>query len=364
MGIVNNDAMLDYIHETKSAALHIFEDRARITARFVGTVQGRCVDRLLLVASGTSYNSCMAVRHYFERILGIPVELSTSYDYAHFNTLFREGDFAIAVTQEGESTNTVDAIRRMAEKGVPNCVVTEVKDNTCTREADFRVDLDCGFEDFGPKTKGYVCSVLTLLVCALEWAHASGKLSDEGYQQECDKIAETIGHLDSAVAAADEFIGRNREELVACERAYVIGNGEHVATALEGSLKCLETVRQFYFSFEGEEFLHGPIASVRQDVYTFIIAPDGEPGERLRALYQSMKTQNEHVFLVGSLDENDPHVCDCGFLSHPDIDALEYIVPFQLLAYRTFTGKGMDLNVREYPRTGKAVPTKTEAFRK
>ena len=152
MGIVNNDAMLDYIHETKSAALHIFEDRARITARFVGTVQGRCVDRLLLVASGTSYNSCMAARHYFERILGIPVELSTSYDYAHFNTLFREGDFAIAVTQEGESTNTVDAIRRMAEKGVPNCVVTEVKDNTCTREADFRVDLDCGFEDFGPKT--------------------------------------------------------------------------------------------------------------------------------------------------------------------------------------------------------------------
>lgn len=364
MGIVNNDAMLDYIHETKSAALHVFEDRARITARFVEAVQARSVDRVLLVASGTSYNSCMAVRHFFERMLEIPVALSTSYDYAHFNTLFREGDFAIAVTQEGESTNTVDAIKRMAERGVPNCVVTEVKDNTCTREADFRVDLDCGFEDFGPKTKGYVCSVLTLLVCALEWAHASGRLSDEGYEAECERIRATLDHLDAVVAAAERFIERNHDELVACERAYVIGNGEHVATALEGSLKCLETVRQFYFSFEGEEFLHGPIASVRPSVYTFIIAPEGEVGERLRVLYRSMREQNEHVFLVGSLDEDNPHVCDCGFLSYPDVDALEYVVPFQLLAYRTFTGKGMDLNVREYPRTGKAVPTKTEAFRK
>ena len=360
MGLVNNDAMLDYIHETKSAALHIFNDRKRITEGFVKAFCAKDYRRLLLVASGTSYNSCLTSKHFAEAVLQIPVSLSTSYDYAHYNTLFNADDFAITVTQEGESTNTIDALKTMKSHGIANCVITEVMPNTCTATADFRVDLDCGREFFGPKTKGYVCSVLTIYMCVLEAALKLGRISESQYQTYCDDCQATLDHLDSVVESADQWIELNKEDLFACERAYVIGNGPNVGTALEGALKSLETVRYFYFSFEAEEFLHGPLASVKTDVRTFIIAPHDQTYERLKTLYEAMKEQNEHVFIVGNIDQTDNHICNASFLDKPYMNVFEYIVPFQLLAYRTFKGKGIDLNVREYPRIGNAVATKAK----
>lgn len=361
MALVNNDAMKDYIYETQEWALHILDKSKEICADFVHQVKNKKYERILLVASGTSYNACLTAKHYVEDVIKVPVTLSTAYDYAHYNTLFRETDLVIAVTHEGESTNTIDAIKKANEHGIDNFVVTEYLNNTCSQLAKGKVTIDCDREFFGPKTKGYTCTVLTLYIMTMEAGLACKSITEEEYEDHRARCYRSLSNINTIIKESEAFIERNHDELIACERAFVVGSGLHVGTALEGALKSLETVRYFYFSFETEEFLHGPLASVKPDVYTFIISPKGKDYERSHAIYTAMAEQNKHVFALGSQDEaNDDHVLAGSFTDDEYMSVFEYIIPLQLLAYRTFTGKGIDLNVRNYPRISKVVPTKAK----
>jgi len=360
---VNPDAMLQYINETGKYALHIFDKAPEICSGISADFKEHQYKRILLVGSGTSNNACLAARDFMRAVLKTPVEVYTSYDYAHYNTLFLKDDIAIFVSNEGESTNTIDAINTAKKNGVRTYIVTEAAKNTCTLTADAKVVLDCGFEYFGPKTKGYTCSVLTLYMIALETAKAMDRVSDAEYEHYRETCRNSLSRIPSIIDASEEFISKNREELIGCERAYVVGYGPHVATALEGSLKCLETVRYFYFSFEAEEFLHGPLASVKDDVYTFIINPKNGDHERCEAIYKGMSRTNSHVFNITSeKDDQDPHVFCGPFTDDEYMSVFEYIIFFQLLAYRTFTGKGIDLNVRNYPKFSNTVPTKAKSL--
>lgn len=363
--IYKSEDMRMYIGETQKYALGILENSKLIAEPFVKQYVTKKYERLLLVASGTSYNTVLTAKHFMEDVLKLPVYLSTSYDYAHYNTMFKDTDLVVTVTQEGESTNTVDAIKKANENGIDNITVTENVNNTCTRLATGKVTIECDREYFGPKTKGYTCTVLTLYMMALEAAKETSTITDEEYQNYRLICYKTLNNLSNIISESEKWITDNYDELIACEKAYVIGYGPHVGTAMEGALKCLETVRYFYFSFETEEFLHGPLSSVKDDVYTFIISPKGRDYERSNILYSSMSSQNKHTFAIGNIDgNNDKHVLQGSFINDVYMSVFEYIIPLQLLAYHTFTGKGIDLNVRKYPRVGDVIKTKTEEFRK
>lgn len=363
--IYNNDDMLMYINETQKYALQILEKSEELTRDFSKMFASKDYKRIMLVASGTSYNSCLTAKHFIEEVLKVPAVLNSSYDYAHYNTIFNSDDLVIAVTQEGESTNTVDAIKKAKEKGVDTVTVTEYLNNTCTKLADLKVTIDCDREFFGPKTKGYTCTVLTLYIMALEAGYKANRISEEEYKNYKTALKKSLDNIPLIIKESEEWIKRNEAELVACEKAYVVGYGPHAGTALEGALKSLETVRYFYFSFDTEEFLHGPLASVRSDVYTFIISPKNDDYERNHGIFTGMSKYNEHVFSIGDQgEENNDHVLSGSFTDDKYMSVFEYIIPLQLLAYRTFKGKGIDLNVREYPRISDYIKTKTDQFRK
>ena len=363
--IYKSDDMLMYINETAKYATQIYEKSEELTADFVKMVCSKNYERIVLVASGTSYNACLTSRHFMEEVLKMPVYLSSSYDYAHYNTVFKKSDLVITVSQEGESTNTIDALLKAKEKGVDTVTVTEYLNNTCTRLSDVKVTIDCDREYFGPKTKGYTCSVLSLYVMALEAAKALKTISEGEYAAFRVSMKKSIDNIPTIIDESEKWFKANEEELVRCEKAYVVGYGPHAGTAFEGALKSLETVRYFYFSFDTEEFLHGPLASVRSDVYTFIISPKNDDYARTQSLYKGMAAQNEHVFSIGAQDgEDNVHILKGSFTDDKYMSVFEYIIPLQILAYRTFTGKGIDLNVREYPKMAGYLNTKTEEFRK
>lgn len=200
---------------------------------------------------------------------------------------------------------------------------------------------------------------------ALEAGYKANRINEEEYKKYKLALKKSIDNIPLIIKESEEWIQRNEEELVACEKAYVVGYGPQAGTALEGALKSLETVRYFYFSFDTEEFLHGPLASVRSDVYTFIISPKNGDYERSHGIFVAMSKFNEHVFAIGDQgDDNNDHVLSGSFTDDKYMSVFEYIIPLQLLAYRTFKGKGIDLNVREYPRIGDYIKTKTDQFRK
>lgn len=301
-----------------------------------------------------------------EKTLGIPCVLVNSYNFAHYESVFYpETDLMVAVTQEGESTNTIDAIERANSMGMDNFVVTEYLDNTCTQIAKGKVTIDCDREFMGPKTKGYTCTVLTLYIMALEAAKAAGKLSEEEYSSIKARMHKTVDNLDNVIAASEKWFEENKADLLPCEKCYVIGYGPNWGTAVEGALKSLETVRYAFFSFEMEEFLHGPLASIKPDVYTIIVAPPSYGYERANGLFKVMFEQHPHVYSIGTQKGfNSSHILEAPFINDEDFSTLEYCVPLQLFAYLLYTAKGIDLNVRNYPRTNGALPTKAKPLQR
>lgn len=363
---MSNFVMMDYIHETQEAALGILEKRAEICGEFAHDFAAGKYGRVLLTASGTSYNSCVTAKYYMEKMLRVPCETITSYAFAHYDkTFYPDTDLVIAVTQEGESTNTIDALTKANGLGIDNFVVTEYLNNTCTQTAKKKVTIDCGREFVGPKTKGYTCTVLTLFLMALEAAKARGYVDEAAYGDNVARLGSVLRNIDPVIEKTKTWFEAVREEFVKCEKCYVLGYGANVGTAMEGALKSMETVRYPYFWFETEEFLHGPLASVKPDVYTVLIAPRTYGYERANALFKIMHDQNPHVYSIGVQDgvESD-HVLDGGFVDDEDFSVFEYAIPLQLLAYLTYTARGIDLQVRNYPRTREALPTKAKPLQR
>lgn len=358
--------MYHYVYETRQAALGIVDKSHELCAGFAAQFQKRKYSRMWLVASGTSNNACVTARYFVEKMLGIPCTIATSYGFAHYETVFHpETEVVIAVTQEGESTNTIDAIKRASELGMDNFVVTEYLDNTCTRLAGGKVTIDCGREFVGPKTKGYTCTVLTLYIMAVEAALACGRIDEAEYESLRARMRKTVDNIDAVAAATEAWFAANKEDLLGCDRCYVLGYGANVGTAVEGALKSLETVRDTFFSFEVEEFLHGPLASVKPNVYTVMVAPPSYGYERANGLYRIMNDQNAHAYSIGAqTGVSSSHVLEAPFVNDEDFSTLEYCVPLQLFAYLLYTAKGIDLNIRNYPRTRDALPTKAKPLQR
>lgn len=356
---MSNPTMLDYIHETKSAVIGIIENSSELCETFAKKFVEKRYKRVILVASGTSYNACVTAKYFMEKMLKIAVTPMTSYSFAHYENVLSGEDLIVAVTQEGESTNTIDSLQKANALQLDNFVVTEYLDNTCTAIAQHKVTIDCGREFIGPKTKGYTATVLTLYMMALEAAKSLKHISESDYTGYKSRASATINNLDVVIEKTKAWFEANKEDLVKCERCYMLGYGANVGTAIEGALKALETVRYTFFAFEVEEFLHGPLASVKPDVYTVMIAPKGYGYERANSLYKILHDQNEHAYAIGAQEGVDSkHVLDAGFIDDEDFSPLEYCVPLQLFAYLLYTAKGIDLNIRNYPRTKDALPTK------
>lgn len=354
--------MLDYIHETQETALKILENSEKICQVFAEGFAEKKYRRVILTASGTSYNACVTAKYYMEKMLRVPCVPATSYAFAHYEETFcPDSDLMVAVTQEGESTNTIDALKKANELGIDNFVVTEYLNNTCTQTARKKVTIDCGREFVGPKTKGYTCTVLTLYLMALEAAKAGGLIENDSYEENKKRLFAVLSNINSVIEKTKVWFEKNKDDFIKCEKCYVLGYGANVGTAMEGALKSMETVRYPYFWFETEEFLHGPLASVKPDVYAVLIAPKTYGYDRVNELFKIMHGQNTHVYSIGAQEgvESD-HVLDGGFVNDEDFSTLEYCVPLQLMAYLTYTARGIDLNVRNYPRTRDLLPTKAK----
>ncbi|MDP4109171.1 MAG: SIS domain-containing protein [Bacillota bacterium] len=352
-------SMLDYVNETKSAIIGIVENSDALCSGFAKQFAAKKYKRVLLPSSGTSNNACVTAKYFMEKMLKVPVTPVTAYSFAHYEEILGTDDLVVAVTQEGESTNTIDSIKKANELGLDNYVVTENLDNTCTKLAQHKVTIDCGREYMGPKTKGYTATVLTLYMMSLEAARAIGNISEKEYADYKKRVAAVINNLDVVIKNTLTWFDDNKEDLSKCDRCYVLSYGANVGTAVEGALKSLETVRDIFFAFETEEFLHGPLASLKPNIYTVFISPKSYGYERANTLFKILNSQTEHSYSIGAQQgAESKHILDGGFIDDDDFSTLEYCVPMQLFAYLLYTAKGIDLEVRNYPRTKDALPTK------
>ena len=348
---VYEDFMMKEIHEQPEALRATLSGRLDADGRVDLSEMGldlAGVDRVVVVACGTALHSGLLGKGLIERLARVPVEVAVASEYRYADPIGDEKTFVIAISQSGETTDTLAAVGTAKAFGAKVLAVTNTRGSLITREADAVLLTQAGPEICVASTKAFAAQVAVLDLIALELARIKGTVADEellslgrALRRAPEKVAATLALLEGKIGAAAELFGDARCSLF-------LGRGPAFPVALEGALKLKEISYIPSEGYAAGEMKHGPIALV--DEQCPVVAILGEGVLREKTLSNVEETAARGANVVAVAREDDPAATRVGrvVLSVPDapeiLRPLVWTVPLQLLAHDIATDRGLDVD--------------------
>ena len=306
------------------------------------------VERVTIVACGTSYYAGMVAKYWFESFARVPVDIDFASEFRYRDPILQPGGLALFISQSGETADTLAALRHCKEQGQVIAVVVNVPTSTMAREADLLLPTHAGPEIGVASTKAFTCQLAVLAALAAHFAVRKGRLSAE-------QEAEIVEHLLEAPASLNAALDHDAEikamaHLIAPARDVLyLGRGPDFPLALEGALKLKEISYIHAEGYASGEMKHGPIALIDEAVPVIVIAPSGPLFEKTVSNMQEVRARGGKIVLIS--DAEGLAEAGAGCLAtiemprvHPLIAPLVYAVPVQLLAYHVACVKGTDVD--------------------
>jgi glucosamine--fructose-6-phosphate aminotransferase (isomerizing) len=336
--------------ETVRNAMRGRLDKDSATAVFGGLNltpnQLQSVKRFVLTACGTSWHSALVGEYMIEQIARIPVEVEYASELRYRNPPLDNQTLFFALTQSGETIDTLAAMREMKRKGHPTMSICNVVGSSIAREADGGVYLHAGQEIGVASTKAFTaqCVVLSLLALYFGRLH---HLSFEGGLRIIEELEQLPGQVERALDT-NEVTRRIAEKYADCNNFLYLGRQYNFPTALEGALKLKEISYIHAEGYPAAEMKHGPIALVDEFTPSVFIVPQGAVYDKVLANVEEIKARGGPVIAV--VDDDDCRVADIAddVIRIPAVsDFLQPIVaavPLQLLAYHMAIVRGCDVD--------------------
>ena len=332
------NTMEDYIVIAREMAKNNFSNRKEITKKFVEIFKKKKYKRIVIIASGSSYNIANNAKYFMQKYLQMEIRVIwpnvfVNYDYDTVN----DDDLVLVLTQGGHSTNTVAALQKLKEMKIDAACFTNWPDSPVKEYAKWVISYNSAPGDKFV-TKGLIISTLTLMMCALEAALATERITKEKYDDLVSQFELVINKkLEEAQNVAIDFYESHKEFCQTFDRIMTVGCGATWGTALESALKFTETQGCPATAFDLEEIIHGPDYEVYQNhTVIFIDGTDSPVHERMLKIYDSMKLLTNRVMIVTSDQTVNGNYAlrfkDDGI--EEEVAALYYIVPFQLIVER------------------------------
>jgi glutamine---fructose-6-phosphate transaminase (isomerizing) len=230
------------------------------------------MNRIVVAACGTSLYAGMVGRYFFEDIAGIPTDVEQAAEFRYRNPIIRPDTWVVAITQSGETADTLAAVREALRKGANVLAVCNVVGSTIAREAGRGVYLHAGPEIGVASTKAFTSQVAVLAMMALAFGRSRRLSADAGR-----RMVEDIARLPEIAAAAleqAEHVRKVAAELASARDVFFIGRGHMYPAALEGALKLKEISYIHAEGYHAAELKHGPIALLEENVPVVIPIPD------------------------------------------------------------------------------------------
>jgi glucosamine--fructose-6-phosphate aminotransferase (isomerizing) len=306
------------------------------------------VERVTIVACGTSFYAGMVAKYWFEQFARVAVDIDVASEFRYRDPVLEAGGLALFISQSGETADTLAALRHAKANGQTIAVVVNVPTSSMAREADLLLPTHAGPEIGVASTKAFTCQLAVLAALAANLARAKGRLSP-------DEERELVAHLQEAPEALNDALAHD-EEIAAMAHLIVpardvlyMGRGPDYPMALEGALKLKEISYIHAEGYAAGEMKHGPIALIDDAVPVIVLAPSGPLFEKTVSNMQEVRARGGKVVLIS--DAKGIAEAGEGCMAtivmpevHPLIAPLVYAVPVQLLAYHVAVLKGTDVD--------------------
>jgi glucosamine--fructose-6-phosphate aminotransferase (isomerizing) len=349
--------MLKEIYEQPEALENAMRGRlsdADASAHFGGlnldTQQLRRAERLILTACGTSYHAALVGEYLFEEFARIPVEVEYASEFRYRNPPIDRNTIVLAITQSGETADTLAALRESKRKGHPTLALCNVVGSTIAREADGGVYLHAGPEIGVASTKAFSSQVVVLTMLALYLGRMRHLSSLQGAQmlRELrgipDAVRRTLGCHDAVKRIAERYFDVNNFLYLGRQYLYPV--------ALEGALKLKEISYIHAEGYPAAEMKHGPIALVDSDTPSVFLVPNGGVFDKVMSNLEEIKARGGPVIAIACEGDEEgaryveARADDVIFVPEvPEyLQPLVTAIPLQLLAYHVAVLRGCDVD--------------------
>jgi glucosamine--fructose-6-phosphate aminotransferase (isomerizing) len=310
------------------------------------------IERVVILACGTSWHSGLVGKFLIEEIARVPVEVDYGSEFRYRKPIVDERTLAIAITQSGETADTLGALREARRLGARSVSICNVVGSMATREADGTVYTHAGPEIGVASTKAFTSQLVALHLLALALGQARGTTPDElslELVRELDQLPLRIEEALSIDAAVEELSAtvQNRRDCL------YLGRGINYPIALEGALKLKEISYIHAEGYPAGEMKHGPIALIEEDLPVIVLAADDGLFEKVVGNIQEAKARGGRIIAVttksrvAALEQVLTPDRDV-ILAVPDVHALivpvMLTIPVQLLAYHVAVRRGCDVD--------------------
>ena len=314
----------------------------------VGDADLESIERLTIVACGTSYYAGLVAKYWVERFARVPVDIDVASEFRYREPVLEPGGLALFVSQSGETADTLAALRHARSEKQRIAVVVNVPTSSMAREADLLLPTHAGPEIGVASTKAFTCQLAVLAALAANLARAKGRLSRE-------EEKEIVAHLQEAPAALnaalnhDEDIAAMAHLIAPAHDVLYLGRGPDFPMALEGALKLKEISYIHAEGYAAGELKHGPIALIDEKMPVIVIAPYDRVFEKTVSNMQEVAARDGKIILLSDPQgAHEAHMDSLFKLTLPAMPAtvtpLVYAIPVQLIAYHTAAVMGKDVD--------------------
>jgi glutamine---fructose-6-phosphate transaminase (isomerizing) len=349
--------MLKEIHEQADVVAEAIADRTArgdgVDLDEEGALQERIlagIQRIVVVACGTSYHAGQIARYAIEEWARIPVEVDVASEYRYRNPVVGPGDLVIGITQSGETADTLAAMRLARERGATVLAITNVMGSQATRDADGVLFTRAGLEIGVAATKTFVCQVAVIYLLGLRLAELRGTLPPQRIAELVSEV-KRLPHCISQITGSAE-LGEQIARIADAEfdKDFFLYIGRHVGlpVALEGALKLKEISYIATDAYAAGEMKHGPIALLDDSTPVVCVATDSPVLEKLISNMQEVRARGAHVIAVTTAGNEAVAKHVDAALPVPSLDwilqPILAVIPLQLLAYEIARRRGLNVD--------------------
>ncbi len=345
--------MLKEIYEQPTALAETMRGRLQVDGKVTldgmdlppGFATG--LERIWITACGTAFHAGLAGKEMLETLLRVPVEVVYAHELRYRDPLIRPGDLAIAISQSGETVDTLVAARLAREKGARLLAITNVVGSTLSREADDVLYTRAGPEIAVASTKAYLTQLAALYILAVKFGLERGALSAGRAAALSERLLDLPRQAEETLARASE-VRKIARRLAGYEDVYFIGRGLDHAVAMEGSLKFKEISYIHSEAMPAGELKHGTLALVTDNTPVVAVVTQQHVYDKSVSAIQEVDARGAYTVAIAYDDDGDiDHYADAVLRIPRTADLLSAplaAIPLQLLAYHTALERGHDID--------------------